>query len=109
MAKVKIVEYIGEGSPLVVSREIHFDEFIDFLQYELRDEPTSPHDVKYADDKPPVGVWRMNFGKQPVDDNVLVEVRLVDGGVGIAKANSWVWGGGFGSGNIVEYRVVNEN
>lgn len=36
MAKVKVVEYIGE-----VMREIHFDEFSDFMQYELRDEQVS--------------------------------------------------------------------
>lgn len=46
MAKVKIVEYIGEGSTLVVSREIHFDEVVDFLQYELREEPMPTQELE---------------------------------------------------------------
>ncbi len=54
-------------------------------------------------------IWLPNFGRQPVEDGITVEVMLRCGLEGVGPSQDWFWGlspEGFGYGEIIAWRLV---
>lgn len=91
MSKVKIVERIGE-----VMREVHFDSFEDFMEYERVnnsrvEEKQLPYSPVVADEE-----WIRWEGDvvAPVECDVIVEVKLRNGETMVERSEwlDWSWG-----------------
>ena len=104
MGQVKIIEHIYE-----VTREIYFDSFEDFMEYERVNNSrveeklalkTSPEDCD----------WRDNNGLEgcPVDGGLTVEVELRDGFKCQGIASEFYWNQSDELADIIKYRIVKE-
>lgn len=91
MGKVKVVECVGE-----VMREVHFDDFVDFLRWEVREE-SEPTQVVKLDDG-----WVSWFGGKdlPVTEDTSVEAKLRSGEIVKEEAGYLDWSFGY---NIEEH------
>lgn len=104
MSKVKIVERIGE-----VMREVHFDSFEDFMEYE-RVNNSRVEEKLVLKTSPEDGDWRDNNGLEvcPVDGRLTVEVELRDGFKFQGIASGFYWHQSDEPTDIIKYRIVEE-